>query len=290
MIEADEDAFEKIRRLQPDIVFNIAEGQYGVSREAQIPAMLELLNIPYSGSDPLTLAVCLDKSRAKEILSYYKIPTPRFSVLSSLSDLSSLLAEYPCMVKPLCEGSSKGIFDASLVRTPKELSAQVENIFVSYNEPVIVEEFLPGREFTVAMLGNDDEVQVMPVVEIRFDSLPKGVNPIYSFEAKWIWDQSSDPLDIFECPARVTPSLQKSIENICRQTYKVLRCRDWSRIDLRLDNHGNPNIIEINPLPGILPKPEDNSCYPKAARAAGISYDEMLNRVLDAACKRYGLL
>jgi D-alanine-D-alanine ligase len=290
LIEADEDAFEKIRRLQPEIVFNLAEGQFGVSREAQIPAMLELLNIPYTGSDPLTLAVCLDKSRAKEILSYYKIPTPKFFVLYSLSDLSSLSVEYPCMVKPLCEGSSKGIFDASLVRTPQELNAQVENILVSYNEPVIVEEFLPGREFTVAMLGNGDEVQVLPIVEIKFDSLPKGVNPIYSFEAKWIWDQSSNPLDIFECPARVTPSLQNSIETICKDTYKVLRCRDWSRIDVRLDNNGSPNIIEINPLPGILPKPEDNSCYPKAARAATISYDEMLNRVLDSACKRYGLL
>ena len=290
LIEADEDAFEKIRKLQPEIVFNIAEGQFGISREAQIPAMLELLNIPYTGSDPLTLAICLDKSRAKEILSYYKIPTPKFFVLYSLSDLSSLAVEYPCMVKPLCEGSSKGIFNASLVRTPQELNAQVENILVSYNEPVIVEEFLPGHEFTVAMLGNGDDVQVLLIVEIKFDSLPKGVNPIYSFEAKWIWDQSSNPLDIFECPARITSSLQKSIETVCKDAYRALRCRDWSRIDVRLDRTGNPNIIEINPLPGILPKPEDNSCYPKAARAAGISYDEMLNRVLDSACKRHGLL
>ena len=290
MIEADEDAFEKLRSQRPEIVFNIAEGQYGVSREAQIPAMLEMLSIPYSGSDALTLAVCLDKSRAKEILSYYKIPTAKFSVIYSLADLSSLRTDFPCMVKPLNEGSSKGIFDASLVRTLKELQAQVENVLVTYNEPVIVEEFLPGREFTVAMLGNGDDVQVLPVVEIKFDSLPKGVNPIYSFEAKWIWDQSSNPLDIFECPARVTPSLHTSIVKLCTEAYKVLRCRDWSRIDVRLDKNGIPNIIEINPLPGILPKPEDNSCYPKAARAAGMSYDEMLNRVLDEACKRYRLL
>ena len=290
MIEADEDAFEKLRIQRPEIVFNIAEGQYGVSREAQIPAMLEMLTIPYSGSDALTLAVCLDKSRAKEILSYYRIPTAKFSVIYSLTDLSTLQTEFPCMVKPLNEGSSKGIFDASLVRTPQELQAQVENVLVTYNEPVIVEEFLPGREFTVAMLGNGDDVRVLPVVEIKFDSLPKGVNPIYSFEAKWIWDQSSNPLDIFECPAHVPPSLNASIVKLCKDAYKVLRCRDWSRIDVRLDKNGTPNIIEINPLPGILPKPEDNSCYPKAARAAGISYDDMLNRVLDEACKRYGLL
>lgn len=290
MIEADEDAFEKLRGRRPEIVFNIAEGQFGVSREAQIPAMLEMLNIPYSGSDALTLAVCLDKSRAKEILSYYKIPTAKFSVLYSLADLAALRTNFPCMVKPLNEGSSKGIFDASLVRNQKELQAQVENVLVTYNEPVIVEEFLPGREFTVAMLGNGDDARALPIVEIKFDSLPKGVNPIYSFEAKWIWDQASNPLDIFECPARLTPALNDSIVKLCKDAYKVLRCRDWSRIDVRLDKNGVPNIIEINPLPGILPKPEDNSCYPKAARAAGMSYDEMLNRVLDEACKRYRLL
>jgi D-alanine-D-alanine ligase len=289
MIEADQDAFEKLRALTPEIVFNIAEGQNGVSREAQIPAMLEMLNIPYTGSDALTLAVCLDKSRAKEILSYYKIPTAKFSVIDTLSDLSTHHAEFPCMVKPLNEGSSKGIFDASLVRNQSELQRQVENVLVSYEEPVIVEEFLPGREFTVAMLGNGPSLQVLPVVEILFDSLPKGVNPIYSFEAKWIWDQASDPLDIFECPARISPSLQAPIVNVCKNAYRVLRCRDWSRIDVRLDKNGTPNIIEINPLPGILPKVEDNSCFPKAARAAGISYDEMLNRVLDEACKRYRL-
>ncbi|HTR82314.1 MAG TPA: D-alanine--D-alanine ligase [Bacteroidota bacterium] len=290
MIEADEDAFEKLRTRRPEIVFNIAEGQFGVSREAQIPAMLEMLQIPYSGSDALTLALCLDKSRAKEILSYHNIPTAKFSVLHSLSDVSNLQFDFPCMVKPLNEGSSKGIFDASLVASLNQLQGQVENVLISYDEPVIVEEFLPGREFTVAMLGNGENVQVLPIVEIKFDSLPKGVNPIYSFEAKWVWDQSADPLDIFECPARLSPSLQSSITALCKKAYTVLRCRDWSRIDVRLDKNGNPNIIEINPLPGILPKPEDNSCYPKAARAAGMSYDELLNRVLDEACKRYGLL
>jgi D-alanine-D-alanine ligase len=152
-----------------------------------------------------------------------------------------------------------------------------------------VEEFLPGREFTVAMLGNGPHVQVLPIVEILFNSLPNGVNPIYSYEAKWIWDQASNPLHIFECPATIAPALQASIVDSCKSAYKVLRCRDWSRIDVRLDKNGTPNIIEINPLPGILPKVEDNSCFPKAARAAGLSYVEMLNRVLDEACKRYRL-
>lgn len=290
MIEADADAFETLRRIRPAIVFNIAEGRYGVSREAQIPAMLEMLNIPYTGSDALTLGLCLDKSRAKEILSYYSIPTPRFFVVNSVDELATLRIPLPCMTKPLYEGSSKGIFNSSLVRTPAELRAQVERITSEYAQPALIEEFLPGREFTVAMLGNGESVRVLPIVEIQFDSLPAGVNPIYSYEAKWIWDQSDDPLDIFTCPAPLTPELQKEIETICRNAYRVLRCRDWSRIDVRLDAQGAPHIIEINPLPGILPNPEENSCYPKAARAAGIPYAEMLNAVLDAACRRYGLI
>jgi D-alanine-D-alanine ligase len=290
LIEADNDAFQKLRSNPPEIVFNIAEGRYGVSREAQIPAMLDMLNIPYTGSDPLTLGICLDKSRAKEILSHYGIPTARFTVVSTLTELSGLEFSVPAMVKPLFEGSSKGIFDKSLVHTDAELKKQIGIVIEQYEQPALVEEFLPGREFTVAMLGNGDDLKVLPIVEIKFDSLPAGVNPIYSYEAKWIWDQSSNPLEIFECPAKIDKNLENEIGQICRKTYNVLRCKDWSRIDVRLDINGRPNIIEINPLPGILPNPEDNSCFPKAARMAGISYQEMLNSVLDAGAKRYGLM
>ncbi len=286
MIEADDGIFDALRSFHPDIVFNIAEGRFGASRESQIPAMLEMLNIPYTGSDPLTLGICLDKSRAKEILSYYKVPTPKFVVVHSLSEIRMENLFLPAMVKPLYEGSSKGIFNSSLVRTSHELYEQVEKILTEYNEPALVEEFLPGREFTVALLGNGSSLQVLPIVEINFDSLPKDVNPIYSFEAKWIWDEVTNPLDIFTCPARITSQLQAAIEKICRDAFSVLRCRDWCRIDVRLDTNGNPNIIELNPLPGILPNPEENSCFPKAARAAGISYDEMINKVLDASFLR----
>ncbi|MFA5832006.1 MAG: D-alanine--D-alanine ligase [Bacteroidota bacterium] len=289
LIEADEDAFDTLRSSRPDIVFNIAEGRFGASREAQIPAILEMLNIPYTGSDPLTLGICLDKSRAKEILSYYNIANPKFAVISSLSELQSLNFPVPAMVKPLFEGSSKGIFDSSLVHSTKELVEQVTKVLEEYDEPALIEEFLPGREFTVAMLGNGNELKVLPIVEIKFDSLPSGVNPIYSYEAKWIWDQSSNPLEIFECPAKLDTHLKTDIEVLCRNTYNALRCRDWSRIDVRLDKNGSPNIIEINPLPGILPKIEDNSCFPKAARMAGLNYNEMLNAVLDAGIKRYNL-
>lgn len=290
LIEADEEAYETLRRERPQIVFNVTEGLYGVSREAQIPAILEMLQIPYTGSDPLTLAVCLDKSRAKEILSYYSIPTPKFRVISDSAQISGIALTLPCMVKPLHEGSSKGIVDASLVTNRVELERQVLAILTQYEQPALVEEFLPGREFTVAMLGNGRGMQVLPIVEIKFDSLPKGVNPIYSYEAKWIWDRSDAPLDIFECPARLTPELRHEIETICRSAASVLRCRDWCRIDVRLDRAGKPHIIELNPLPGILPRPEDNSCFPKAARAAGLSYSTLIQGVLAVAAERCGIL
>jgi D-alanine-D-alanine ligase len=290
MIEADEDAYYKLRTDRPDIVFNITEGLYGSSRESQIPAMLEMLQIPYTGSDPLTLAICLDKSRAKEILSYHHIPTPQFSVVSKISELDYVTARFPGIVKPLHEGSSKGIFNSSLVMNEHDLRREVTSVIEHYHEPALIEEFLSGREFTVAMLGNGDGLRVLPIVEIKFDSLPQGVNPIYSYEAKWIWDRSDNPLDIFECPAKLNPHLQHEIETICRKAYTILRCRDWCRIDVRLDADGKPHIIELNPLPGILPNPEDNSCFPKAARAAGVSYSRLIQSVLAYAAKRYHLL
>lgn len=287
-IDAAEDAYGVLRKTRPDIVFNIAEGATGSSREGFIPSILEYLQIPYTASDPLTLNTCLDKSRTKEILAYNGLPTSRFRVVSD-HNFSFNSLHYPLMVKPLYEGSSIGIRNDSLVRSRKEMLERVTWLLDTYKEPALVEEFLPGREFTAAILGNGKEARVLPIVEILFDSLPPGVNPIYSYEAKWIWDQSSNPLKIFECPANLTSELQADIESACLQAYSIMRCRDWCRVDVRLDASGRPQILELNPLPGILPNPEDNSCFPKAARAAGINYNQLINSVLDIACKRYGL-
>ncbi len=285
LVNADLDAFEKFRALKPDLVFNIAEGLYGASREAQIPALLEMLSLPYTGSDPTTLSLCLDKGRTKEILSQHRIANPRFWVINSLSSIPARL-RYPLMVKPCLEGSSKGVTNNSLVQNRKELYRQVEWIFATYGQNVLIEEFLPGREFTVALIGNGMDLQVLPIVEIDFASLPDGVNPIYSYEAKWIWDTEQKPLEIFACPSRLEPLLQNQIENLCRRAFHALGCRDWCRIDVRLNAAGHPQIIEMNPLPGILPRPEQNSCFPKAARAAGLSYEQLILRVVDVASER----
>src|SRR6185437_7103413 len=128
-----------------------------------------------------------------------------------------------------------------------------------------------------------------PIVAMNFASLPAGALPIYGFEAKWVWDTPDEPLDIFECPARIDPALHQAIETTVLNAYRVLGCRDWSRIDVRLDAAGTPNIVEVNPLPGILPNPSDNSCLPKAARAAGLNYDELILSALHAAATRTGV-
>lgn len=287
-LEADENIIENLKGSKPDIVFNIAEGRNGPNRESHVPAMLEMLGIPYTGSDPMTLSLCLDKGRAKEILSFYKVSNPRFQVVSSISERIKL-KNFPLIVKPLHEGSSKGVKNDALVFSPSELKKKVEEIIVQYHQPALIEEYLNGREFTVAVMGNNGDTKVLPIVEIKFDNLPKDINPIYSYEAKWIWDNSKNPLDIFQCPADIDDELRDNIEAAALKAYKSLRCRDWCRIDIRLDSENEPNILELNPLPGVLPNPEDNSCFPKAARTAGMSYNEMILSILNIARKRYGI-
>jgi D-alanine-D-alanine ligase len=287
-IEGDREAFEKFKTSQPDIVFNMAEGMYGGSREAQIPAMLEMLRIPYTGSDPLTLAVCLDKAMTKVILHYHGMANAPFVVVTDTKAKRSF-PSFPVIVKPLREGSSKGIRNSSLVPNSIQLKEEIHRVLREYQQPALVEKFLPGREFTVALLGNGEEVDVLPIVEIHFEELPADINPIYSFEAKWIWDTVERPLKIFSCPAKISASLRRKIQSLCRGAFSALRVRDWCRIDVRLDEKGEPNILELNPLPGILPNPDANSCFPKAARTAGMTYEELVNRVLYIACRRVGL-
>lgn len=289
LIEADENAFEKFKETKPDIVFNIAEGFNGQSRESQIPAMLDMLQIPYTGSDALTLGTTLDKARTKEILSYHKIPNAKFLLVDKYIPLDNHFYTFPLIVKPVSEGSSKGIFSSSLVKDYNELNTEINRVLDEYKQPAIIEEYLPGREFTAAVLGNGNDAKVLPLIEIDYAGFPDDVEHLYSYEAKWILDTKDNVFDVFVCPAKLEPELEKQIKDTVLKTYNVLRCKDWSRIDIRLDKDNIPNIIEINPLPGILPDPNENSSYPKAARAGGINYDEMIQTVLFEACKRYNL-
>lgn len=288
-VESDQNSFERLKRAQTDLVFNIAERLLGPNRESHIPLLCEILDIPYTGSDPLTLGICLDKSRAKEILTYHGIPTPEFWVVESAQDVPEGVI-FPAIVKPCYEGSSKGIFNHSVVEDRKQLVDCVGKVISAYKQPALIERFLAGREFTVGVLGNHPRREVLPIIEIDYSDLPSGAAPIYSYEAKWIWDRPEDPLQIFRCPADISDALRQRIEQLVLQTCRVLRVLDWGRIDVRLDENGEPHVLEVNPLPGILPNMEDNSCLPKAARAAGYSYTDLILRVVDEALARYGMV
>src|SRR3954468_4586448 len=298
-LEANEDFPARLRAARPDIVFNIAEGLNGVNREAHVPAICEFFGVPYSGSDPHTLSLCLDKGKTKETLAFHGVPTAPFAVARSVADLQQIAAgqtrlplptpRNPLFIKPIHEGSSKGITEANYITSPKQLLETGEQLLGKYAQPLLCETFLTGAEFTCGVLGNGKEAVVLPAVAINFGSLPDKAIPIYGFEAKWIWDRPDNPLEIFECPARISESLRLEIEDVVLRAYRVLGCRDWSRIDVRLDANGVPNIVEVNPLPGILPNPEDNSCLPKAARAAGLNYNQLIQSALLAAANRNGV-
>ncbi|HOX86911.1 MAG TPA: D-alanine--D-alanine ligase [bacterium] len=288
-VEADNRAADRLFEANPDLVFNMAEGLFGDFRESYIPMLCERLGLPYTGSDPLTLALCLNKARTKEILSYHQIANAPFRLIDSIDQLDGWEFAEPVIIKPLAEGSSKGIFDDSVVTDPQSARARIAEKLNLYQQPVIVEKFLSGAEFTAAVWGNGRETILLPLVAIQYHELPAGAQPIYSYEAKWIWDTRERPLNIFQCPAPIDQRLYQQIEKVVLKTFQVLGLRDWGRIDLRLDDQGIPNILEVNPLPGILPKPEDNSCFPKAARSAGFGYADMLQQVVSIAARRYGI-
>jgi len=288
LIEADENAYITFQNTRPHIVFNIAEGLRGESRESHIPAILEMLGIPYTGSGPLTLAIALDKMLTQEILHYKGVSTPRHQVLTAPEDKVNPHLRFPLIVKPIHEGSSKGIRNDSVVSNEEKLREKVAHIVKNYDQPALVEEFIDGREFTVGLLGNKNPV-VLPIVEITFKGLPEGAKKIYSYEAKWIWDTPEKPLEMFRCPAHVPGELSEKIGRVALRVFKILGCRDMCRIDMRVDESGTPYVLEVNPLPGMIPDPKAHSCLPEAARAAGFTYDQLICTILYHALERYGM-
>lgn len=288
LIENTATVEDRLRDSAPDIVFNLAEGLGGSEREAYIPAFLERWHIPFTGSSAQTLRTCLDKAATKRILQQHGLATPAYAVLGPGDAVPGALP-FPLVVKPVHEGSSKGIYSNAVVHDGTALQARVAHIVETYQQPALVEAFVSGREFSVALLGNGPTLTVLPLVEIDFTALPAGAPPLYSYEAKWLWDTPARPLALLRCPAQVPAPLQQAIQRLCCRAFQVLGCRDWCRLDVRLGTNGQPSILEVNPLPGILPDPASHSCFPHAAAAANVSYAALIRRVLAHACQRYGL-
>ncbi|MCX6779551.1 MAG: ATP-grasp domain-containing protein [Candidatus Magasanikbacteria bacterium] len=289
-IEANEEAYAKLKSLKNklDLVFNVAEGLRNQDREAQIPAMLENLDIPYVGSKPLAQALCLNKAYTKKVLSYHQIPTPRFQLFYEPNERLSRKMHFPLIVKPVSEGSSKGITNDCLVNNQMELYKKLAELIEKFKQPALVEEFLTGREFTVALIGNSP-VEVLPPVEILFDHLPNNLAPMDSYEVKWILDNPESNLKTIACPAQLDYKKFLQIKKLCLKTKQALGILDWCRIDVRMDSDGRPHVLEINQIPGIMPDPKENSRFPLAARTAGYTYEEMMHKIIKAACERYGI-
>ncbi len=286
-LEAVGDFPRRLAEARVDLLFNMAEGASGPSREAQVPAIAEFLGVPYTASDPLTLAVALHKGRTKEILSQRGVPTPPFLLIESFGDLARLDGMgYPLFLKPAWEGSSKGISIQNRVDSPRAAKARAEELMGTYRQPVLAEAYLPGEEFTVAILGNGPEARCLPTIRFRFETLPRGAPPVMGYEAKWVWDTPEAALDVLECPAGIAAPLDGQIQATALAAYRALACRDWARVDLRLDASGRPQVLEVNPLPGIIPDPAANSCFPRAAAAAGLSYAELIQEVVRIAWRR----
>lgn len=287
-LEAVGDFATRLAASRIDLLFNMAEGHSGPNREAQVPAIAEFLGIRYTGSDPLALAVALHKARAKDVLAQRGVPTAPFVLVEHVGDLGLLRTAniYPAFLKPVWEGSSKGISQENYVETPRAAMDRAAFLLDRYRQPVLAETYLPGHEFTVAILGNDPSPHCLPTIRFQFDGLPAGALPVMGYEAKWLWDVPESPLHVIECPAAIPDAADQGIQRIALAAYRALGCRDWARVDVRLDAYGAPHVIEVNPLPGIIPDLTANSCFPNAAHAAGIGYDELIQTVTRIAWRR----
>ncbi len=268
---------ERLDHLEVDLVFNIAEGSLGRNREAQVPILLEMQGIPYVGSDGLTLALALDKLMTKRICLSEGIPTPRFFQMTHRDDSVPHDLSFPLIVKPRYEGSSKGISERSVVHSPDELRNQAEWVVRTYRQPALVEEFICGTEFTVAVVGNAPP-EALPVVQIQIDGKVDLRELFYTFSRI---AAGADYL----CPARLDPPMEENLKSLAVRTYQAVDCMDFGRVDFRVDGQGNPYVLEINPLPSL----STEDVFMVVARRLGVTYEAMIGRVVEAAIKRLGL-
>lgn len=280
-LEANSDLPARLKESKVDLVFNIAEGLSGRNREAQVPALCELCGIPYTGSDAATLSLALDKALAKKLLKQAGVLTPEFQVFSTGREklAPQLHRRFPLIVKPIAEGSSKGIIGKSVVDNEAELRKTVKDLIDRYKQPALVEEFISGREFTVGLLG-DRRPRVLPPMEILF-KVPADQRPVYDYEVKHKpnWEQ----FVAFQCPAKITSKELRSLERASLETFQALDCRDVGRVDLRMDERGNVYVIELNPLPGLTPGFSDLVLI---AQAGGLDYRTLIAEILAGGLKR----
>jgi D-alanine-D-alanine ligase len=301
-LEGDATLVDTVRKFNPDICFNICEGHFGDAREAQVPAILEMLHMPYTGSKVLTLALALDKPMTKRILTYHDLPTPWFQVFERVDEPPGEDMPYPLFVKPSREGTGMGVSASSIVRNEAELRQQVGHVLEKYKQPALVEQYIEGREVTVGVVGNligpvsrripVDEGAARIQAGLRFlPPMEVDLQPYLESDAVYSNRLKVDLADQLNylAPAPLDEELVDDLNWYTAAVFRVTGALDVSRVDFRLDIHDNlkPYILEINPLPGLSPGVSDLVIE---AKADGISHAELVNMILDTALKRYGMI
>ena len=310
-MEGDAALPQKLEHYKIDIAFNTCEGHHGASREAQVPALLDMLRIPYTGAGVMTLTVALDKPMAKRVMAFHNLPSPAFQTFTSGEERLESHLKYPLFVKPSREGSGIGITAKSVCRNARELREQVKFIIDSYRQPAIVEEYIEGREFTIGLLGNlpwkiksnpssrqlktngngngklsqiPTTLHVFPPLEVDLSPCPPEEAGLYTSVIKGkLYDVPK-----YLCPAPISKALRAKMERYAAGAFAALECNDFARVDLRVRaDTGDPYILEINPLAGLQERISD---IVMAAEADGVDYVGLINGILEAALQRYGMV
>jgi len=263
-----------------DIVFNIAEGVSGRNRESQVPAILEMYGIPYTGSDALTMGITLDKAIAKMVLAYHGLSTPRFVEASSEKNLNNFKLKFPVIVKPSREGTSKGISSDSVATNLAGVKKRVKFIVEKYDQPALVEEFISGQEFTVAVIGNEPP-EVLAPVQVSLNGKADLGDEFYTHTRAEVGNSEIE----YICPSKAPKKLINDIKALAGEAYRALGCRDLGRIDIRVDRKGVPYFLECNPLPHL----GGIDVFPLVAKAEGLDHNKIICRILKHGMKRYKL-
>lgn len=281
VIEATEHFPQKIEGEKPDIVFNIAEGKIGRNREAHVPAILEYYNVPYTGSDAATLSLALDKALTKQIVHNKGVQTPPYYVIKKGTLSLPAHIPYPVLVKPNAEGSSKGVTDNCVAENAASLKTLIARQMEVYKQDLLAEQYIDGREFTVGVIGNGENLHVFEPMEIVYKKL-RGSYKVYSYEMKKNYREYIS----YECPPKLPARLIKKIKKDAEIVYTALGCFDFARMDFRLSHRGELFFLEINPLPGLAPEYSD---FPMLANFNGTNYNDLVNQVLESALSRHGM-
>jgi D-alanine-D-alanine ligase len=257
-----------------ELVFNIAEGLRGLGRESLVPCLLDAFDVPYTFSDPMVLALSLHKGMCKRVLRDLGVPTAPFLVVERIEDLDRLDLGFPLFAKPVAEGTGKGIATTSKIGDADTLRRTCAELLRKFDQAVLVEEFLPGREFTVGVVGTGDAARAVAVMEVRFR---RGGDAIYSYESKEHY------LDLVDYAIPDDPGLERAIAEVALASWRGLGCRDGGRVDLRLDGRGHPMFMEVNPLAGLNPIDSD---LPIMCRIIGWPYEELIGEIVRSAAAR----